>query len=205
MKVLSRLLASLGTIWLLLTFTPAVPAWALWLSTGTGFSSAPAPVLVVLAGDMPGDGSIGYSTYLRCLYAFWTWREGGVQELVLSGGPQQRPAAAAMADFLAGLGVPRDQMRLETGSLDTRQNLAGVAAMLVAEPRPVTLLTSDFHMRRSLRLARRVRLKVTPRPIPDVLKRASAERWSRSTLAVLLAIETSKLAAEALRDAVSQP
>jgi len=83
--------------------------------------------------------------------------------------------------------------------------LSGVAAMLVAEPRPVTLLTIDFHMCRSLRLARRVRLKVTPRPIPDVLKRASAERWSRSTLAVLLAIETSKLAAEALRDAVSQP
>jgi uncharacterized SAM-binding protein YcdF (DUF218 family) len=89
--------------------------------------------------------------------------------------------------------------------LDTRQNLGGVAAMLAAEPRPVTLLTSDFHMRRSLRLARRVRLKATARPVPDVLKRASAERWSRPTLAVLLVIETSKLAGEALRDAVSRP
>jgi uncharacterized SAM-binding protein YcdF (DUF218 family) len=104
--------------------------------------------------------------------------------------------AAVMADFMASLGVPRDRMRLETRSTDTRENLSGVAALLKGDPRPVTLLTSDFHMRRSLLLAQRFGLKVVPHPVPDVGKRAAASRWERPALAIQLAVETSKLAVE---------
>jgi uncharacterized SAM-binding protein YcdF (DUF218 family) len=191
MKWLRRFLAALGALWLLLTITPAVRWWAEWMSVG--YSGESRPVLIVLGGDSTTNGAVGYSTYLRCIYAYWMWRDRRAEELVLSGGPSSRPLASDMEAFLAGLGVPKENMRLETASTNTRENLAGVAALLRGDPRPQTLLTSDFHMRRSLRIARRNGLHPVPHPVPDILKREQ-NIWERPALAVALAIETGKLA-----------
>jgi uncharacterized SAM-binding protein YcdF (DUF218 family) len=196
MKSIGRSLTVLGASWLFLAATPVVRWWAQWLSFG--FSHETRPLLIVLSGDSTSDGAIGYSSYLRCVYAYWMWRDHRAQELVLSGGPSSGPAAADMAQFLVGLGVPRDRMRLETGSTNTRENLAGVAGLLRGDPRPQTLLTSDYHMRRALRIARRNGLHPAPYPVPDILKREQ-NFWERPALAVALAVETGKLLLDMLR------
>jgi uncharacterized SAM-binding protein YcdF (DUF218 family) len=198
MKWVGRSFAALGALWLLLAVTPAVRWWAQWLSAG--FSDETRPVLIVLGGDSASDNALGYSSYLRCVYAYWMWRDHQVQELILSGGPSSQPIAADMASLLAGLGVPRERMRLETGSTNTRENLAAVAALLHHDPRAQTLLTSDYHMRRALRIARRNGLYPAPHPIPDILKREQ-DFWERPALAVTLTVETGKLLLEILRGA----
>lgn len=48
-----------------------------------------------------------------------------------------------------------------------------MTALLEAEPRPVVLLTSDYHMFRARRMFEKAGLKVVPMPIPDGLKRAT--------------------------------
>jgi uncharacterized SAM-binding protein YcdF (DUF218 family) len=196
-KLLSRLLAGLGLAWLILTFTPVVLWWAQWLSAG--YSEEPRPVLIVLAGDRLNDTTVGYSTYLRCVYTAHFWQQNHPAEIILSGGPMTQPTAALMADLIASLGVPRTVLRLETRSENTRQNLQETAAMLAGDSRPATLLTSDFHMRRALLLARAHHLLVVPYPVPDVLKRATANMWERPGLVVLLMGETGKLSWEAVR------
>jgi len=54
-----------------------------------------------------------------------------------------------------------------------------MTALLEAEPRPVVLLTSDYHMFRARRMFEKAGLKVVPMPIPDGLKRATrlTLRW----------------------------
>lgn len=188
-RLVTRLLAAAALAAILVTVTPVVRWWALWLSPS--WTPRPLPIVVVLAGEEMGDGTIGYSTYLRCVYAGWAYRSGGVETLILSGGPPRRPAATAMADFLTGLGVPRERIRTETASLNTRQNIENVAAMLEAGSH-VTLVTSDYHMRRAILLAQRRGMKAEPYPIPDVLKREQ-EMSQRISLVIPLAMETAKL------------
>lgn len=193
-KLLLRLLAALGLLWLILLFTPLVSWWAQWLSAG--YSDEPRPVVVVLAAETGAEDLLGYSTYLRCVYAFWYWQRHDTPQIVLSGGPEQQPTARLMAGLMTYLGVPPDRLLKETQSTTTRENLRQVARMLGPDPPPVTLITSDYHMRRALLEARRAGLPdVAPHPVPDVLKRAAAGYWERPGLALLLAWETAKLAA----------
>jgi uncharacterized SAM-binding protein YcdF (DUF218 family) len=197
-KGLTRLLAGLGGLWILLTVSPLVPWWTNWLSAG--YVDEARPVLIVLAGDSSSDTVMGYSTYLRSVYAFWFWQRHRPDEIVLSGGPQEHPMASLMADLLTSLGVPRDQVRVEISSTNTRENLAGVAEVLHGDARPATLLTSDFHMRRALLLARRHHLSVVPYPAPDIGKRFLFNRWGGLGLSIELASETAKLFSEYLRN-----
>lgn len=201
-KTLTRILASTGACCLLLTFTPAVDWWVRLLSAG--YSDEPRPILLVLSGDAFAEADrtqpiLGTSSYLRCLYAFWFWQQHHPDTILISGGPETQPIAGAMASYLEFLGVPKEGIRVEAASHTTRENIRNSAALLRENRRPVTLLTSDYHMRRSLLLARRAGLDVVPHPIPDVAKRSGANRWERPALAVQLALETAKLAWEWLR------
>ena len=190
---LTRTLAATGLLWLLLTFTPIVNWWAQWLSAG--YSDEARPVLIVFAGDTLNERTVGYSTYLRCAYAAMFWQSHHPQEIILSGGP-----APLMADLLAAQGVPRDILRLEGRSTNTRENVAEIAKLRAGDTRPVTLLTSDFHMRRVLRLANHAGFTAVPFPVPDILKRSYAHPWERPGLAWELATETAKLTWETLRN-----
>lgn len=192
-----RVLATTGALWALLTFTPIVNTWTQWLAAG--YSDEPSPVLIVLAGDSANDTVLGYSSYLRCIYAFWFWQQKHPREIIVSGGPPEHPLSAVMADFMVSLGVPRPALRLETSSRNTQENLFEVAKLVPRDSQPITLLTSDYHMRRALLHARRYGLTVRPFPIPDAGKRSAANRWERPAVAVLLFQETVKLAIELLR------
>lgn len=194
-----RVLAAIGLLWLVVVFTPLVPWWAGWLSAG--YDDAPRPTLVVLSAETGAEDLIGYSTYLRCVYAFWYWQRHDTTSVILSGGPPQHPTAQLMRDLIVSLGVPETALQLETKSTSTRENLEYIATLLGPNPGPVTLLTSDYHMRRALRLARRAGLSdVAPYPVPDILKRDAGGRWERPGLVILLAWETSKLAYETVFD-----
>lgn len=74
-----------------------------------------------------------------------------------------RGAGLEMAEVLAQRGVPRDRILSETRSVNTRDEAAIVRRMLDERPVDhVILVTSDFHMRRSVATFRSEGLDVIP-------------------------------------------
>jgi len=163
---------------LLVTLTP-IDYW--WATALAGKWQAPrGEVLVVLGGSLQDYGTVGGSSYWRGVYALQAWREGGFQQVVISGGGSgENTVAKAIAGFLASQGVPREAILLEEKSQSTRENALHTAELLAGEKRRVVLLTSDYHMLRARRAFERAGLLVEPRPYPDVRKRETQwlGRW----------------------------
>src|SRR5690606_12656378 len=123
---------------------------------------------LVLGGDEQAPGLIGYSTYIRLHYAARFWRTGKVKRLVLAGGPAGgRPLAESMAEFLSGYGIPREAMILEAASQSTFENIRNSKPLLDPLPGSKALLTSDYHMRRSMAVCRAQGLEIRPLTVPE--------------------------------------
>lgn len=187
-----RLLAAIGFLWVIVTFTPLVYWWGTALAGPWGDPRG--ETLVVLAGSSVDADMIGANTYWRCLYALLIYRGGGVRQIIASGGgqPGQLPVAELMRNYLEGSGVPRGTVLVEPRAGSTRQNALFLRPMLQGIPGRVVLLSSDYHMFRATRAFRKVGLDVLPLPIPDVRKRAMS--WNRRWDAFQeLVIETTKI------------
>ena len=177
-RILMRVLAAIGLLFVLVTVTP-VDAW--WINLlDRPWNDPKGDVLVVLGADAVRD-VIGWSSYWRSVYAVRVWREGGFREIVVSGGAAAGvvPVAERMRDYMVSQGVPPDVIRVETQSQSTRENALRCKALLESLPGKKILLTSDYHTFRASRTFRKVGIAIEPRPFPDALKRITspAERW----------------------------
>jgi uncharacterized SAM-binding protein YcdF (DUF218 family) len=170
-------LAGLGLLVALVTATPLAPWWAEQLAGP--WNDPKGDTLIVLGGSILGNGMIGDSSYWRAIYGALTYRQGGFQEVVVSGGGKPGPIAIPIADYLVSQGVPRDRIRLETQSSTTRENAVSTAALLAKSGGRKVLLTSDYHMYRAYRAFQKAGLDVVPVPFPDAIKRGSfwQGRW----------------------------
>ena len=177
-QIVVRVLAACGLLLVCVSFTP-LTAW--WTAALAGAWNDPeGDVLIVLGGSVLDDGTIGESSYWRTVYAISTYRRGRFRQVVISGGGEAgRTTAATMATFLVCGGVPREAIRLEDRSRNTRENALMVRQILGDEPGVKVLLTSDYHMLRAYRAFTRVGIDVRPRPFPDALKRSNSivGRW----------------------------
>ncbi|HKY50152.1 MAG TPA: YdcF family protein [Candidatus Limnocylindria bacterium] len=113
-------------------------------------------IVVVLGGGLREDGQPTPSTLARADAAADYARDRDAAVIVSgSHGNGPRPArteAELMADRLVERGVPRDRIYLEDESRDTITNAVFVAERYLAgvSPRPLRIVTSPFHMARSL-------------------------------------------------------
>ncbi len=100
----------------------------------------------------------------RVLEGMRLWRAIPGAKLVTSGGTYRGsiPIGEAMADFAEEMGVPRDDIRIERTSLDTEDEARLLAPHL--KGRPFALVTSAYHMPRSLLHFRRHGLDPIPAP-----------------------------------------
>ena len=123
------------------------------------------------------------------------WRVGGVWLIVGGGGGG---VAESMREFMKVEKVHADKILLENRSVSTRENALFTAALVKDIPGRKVLLTSDFHVYRSVRALKKAGIDVTPRPIPYAMKRANAwmDRWP---LFLDLSGETAKIAVYRLR------
>ncbi len=188
---LSRLFAAIGLITVLATVTP-IDAW--WAHAYSGPIEQPkGDILIVLSGAKDDDGFISYSSYWRIRYALLAWQSGGFHKIVISGG-----AGPGIANFLIAEGVPRQAIVAEWQSTSTRENGINTARLVAGMPGRKVLLTSDFHMYRSIRVFRKLGVDVTPMPVPDVLK--SAKHWNaRFPAFETMVVETTKIVYYKLR------
>jgi uncharacterized SAM-binding protein YcdF (DUF218 family) len=190
--VFRSLLAVLGVMLVLITFTPVLRWWAAALAGRWGDGKG--KVLIVLGGDLTTSEILGVTSYWRSVYAVFCWREGNFETLVLSG----NKLAGPMRDFVTAYGIPRNAILIEDRSRDTRENALFTAEILRNDPRQKVLLTSDYHMFRAYRAFRKAGLDVSPLPFPDVQKRVNSrlDRWSAFCL---LAGETARIGYYGLR------
>jgi uncharacterized SAM-binding protein YcdF (DUF218 family) len=168
------LLAALGALMLVVTFTPVDRIVLGWLAGEWGDSRG--DTLIVLGGDSTGDGIIGESSYWRTVYAVRFWRAGGFRRVILSGsigitGPMRR--------YMLFEGVPDNVITVESQSQNTHENAVNVSRIVGPADGRLVLLTSDFHMWRAARVFRKQGLSIQTIPIPDARKRETLllQRW----------------------------
>jgi uncharacterized SAM-binding protein YcdF (DUF218 family) len=172
-----RLFAALGLLYALVTITP-IDRW--WIALLSERWNAPrGDILIVLGAESLGD-AIGFTSYLRSVYAARAWREGGFRQVLVVGGsgPNRVPVSQLMKEFLICQGVPSEAIAIEVKSGSTRENALN-AAPLPANGSKV-LLTSDIHMYRAWRAFRKAGVETIPSPFPDAAKRISfpTNRWA---------------------------
>ena len=189
-----RALAALGLAVVSVTFTPLVGWWAAQLAGP--WTDPRGDVLIVLAGEIVGDGIVGEASYWRSAYTVMAWREGGWRQVIVSGGGDGAAslrASEAMKIFLESGGVPAGAILSESQSMSTRESAVNLARIVPQLAGRKILLTSDYHMYRAVRTLRKAGIVVMPRPIPDAAKRA--QTWNlRWEVFQDLLIETSKIA-----------
>jgi len=174
-----RLLAFLGLVLILVTFTPIDNWWASALEGPAYYPSG--DVLIVMSGSRFDDGAMGWNSYLRSLYAIRNFRSGGFKHILVTGGASSgTPTAIVMADWMRCHGVPANDIQVETTSLTTRQSAMYAKNLLNGMTGRKVLLTSDYHMFRARRVFAKLGIEVFPQPIPDVKKRIGGRinRWS---------------------------
>ena len=187
-----KVLAFPGILIVLVTFTPVVSWWGSGLK-GRSLNSS-GEVLIVLAGARYGDGIMGWDSYVRSIYAVRTFRSGGFEQVVITGGAASgTPISLSMSDWLRCHGVPAEKIFVERTSFSTRENALRTEELLKTLPGRKVLLTSDYHMFRARRVFARLGMQVLPLPVPDVEKRAGS-RLSRWSAFVDLVLETCKIA-----------
>jgi uncharacterized SAM-binding protein YcdF (DUF218 family) len=133
---------------------------------------APADTIVLLGGAMRGDTHMGTLPDLnqhadRLVHAVALYKAGKAPLILLSGGGGEgaRPEAQQMKDVLAVMGVPAKHVMLENDSRDTRGNAVNSARLLKAKGmQRILLVTSAYHMRRSVALFEAQGLEVVPAP-----------------------------------------
>jgi uncharacterized SAM-binding protein YcdF (DUF218 family) len=167
-----------GFLVALVTFTP-LTWW--WTNALMGpWSDARGDTLIVLTGSMLEDNLIGDTSYWRGIYTIRTWREGGWQRILFSGGGGgPTPAAESMKILAESGGVPGSVIQIEGASSSTRESALNVTRLLAGNQDRKVLLTSDYHTFRSVRAFRKAGLTLETRPIPDGRKRYQTltQRW----------------------------
>jgi uncharacterized SAM-binding protein YcdF (DUF218 family) len=116
----------------------------------------------------------------------WTaarlYRAGVAPRIIVSGGGflagNNGPAtteAEAMRRFLVELGVPDSAIVSESNSNNTVENIFNVRKMV--GDKPVALVTSAFHMARTMRTAEAARLKASAFPVNFHALRSTRPPW----------------------------
>jgi uncharacterized SAM-binding protein YcdF (DUF218 family) len=132
------------------------------VSANTAVAAYP-EIIVVLGGGMRPDGTPATATLARAAAAAELAQAHRGAAIICSGshGVGRRPRrseAASMAELIVANGIERERIFLEDESRDTIGNAVHVAERYLAAvtPRPTYLVTSPFHLERSVETFRLV-------------------------------------------------
>lgn len=163
-KFVNRALWSVGLVTVLVIFTP-MTGW--WARAYSGPLDRPkGDVLIVLSAAGDDNGGISYSSYWRARYALLAWQSGSFKKIIISGG------GPGISNFMMAEGIPRQAIVAEWNSTSTHESGLAMAKLLPLYPGKKVLLTSDFHMYRTLRVFRKSGVAVDPMPVPDAMQLA---------------------------------
>jgi len=146
----------------------------------------------------------------RVLYAAKLYREGKAPLVILSGGRIRWRGGSGseaddMAELLLTMGVPRSAIIEEPDSLNTYENARNVGKILERERIDrVLLVTSAFHMPRSMAIFYKQNIKALPAPtdflMADDFINAQAESWQGKLLSLIPSADNLALTTKALKE-----
>lgn len=168
---------ALGTAWLYLCSTALFADYLMGTLEDPfppkALSATPqADVIVLLGGAIRGDVHMGTLGDLsqsadRLVHAVALYKAGKAPRVLVTGGaaPGNRSEAEIMRDLLVVMGVPAGAILLEGASRNSYDNAVHTAAMLkqMGADR-ILLVTSAFHMRRSVAVFAAQGVAVIPAP-----------------------------------------
>ncbi|QOI98371.1 MAG: YdcF family protein [Flammeovirgaceae bacterium] len=128
---------------------------------------------IILTGVTSNDAALTDRVFFehgadRVVHAVDLYKRGLVRKLIVSGGTgrlitKSRKEADEIARALVLMGVPADSLIIENKSRNTYESAVNVMRMVSADTTGgIVLITSGFHMRRSLACFRKAGLHVTP-------------------------------------------
>ena len=171
-------------------------------------------IAVVLGGGLDADGVPLPSTRARAHRAAQLARERPELALICSGdrqpgAPEGVPSEAAqIRELVIGFGIAADRIAVEDESRDTLANAVLTAARYLhdLEPRPLSVITSPFHLERATETFRHVLgyrwqvMAVASDETDDDVARAAREtRYLQETTAFFSGIKPGDLRAIAVR------
>src|ERR1035437_5985318 len=109
-QALTRLLATIGLITVLVIATPLVTWWAEAYAGPIAQPKGDVLILLSAAGD-DEFGGISYSSYWRARQALYAWQTGGFKKIVICGFGDP-----GILDYLMAQGIPRQSMVVEQRS-----------------------------------------------------------------------------------------
>ncbi|MBR6165524.1 MAG: YdcF family protein [Clostridia bacterium] len=115
--------------------------------------------VIVLGAQVKPDGELSVQLTWRLDAALQAWQRKNVPVVVCGAQGETEPEteASAMKKYLVAQGIPEERILTDPDSFNTRENLVNAKALLEKAPeeiRKVLVVTSDYHMPRSLALAR---------------------------------------------------
>ena len=147
---MTRRILVLGSLVLACTYLAAL--------AGVGLLARPerSDLLVVLGNELTTEGLPSLRLQARLDAALAAFRAGLAPRVLVSGGvePGGGDEAAAMAEYLAGHGVPREAIVQDPRGVDTMETARAVAGLLDRDGR-VLVVTQWFHIPRTWLALRR--------------------------------------------------
>lgn len=126
-----------------------------WAEKHPGPVTHQTDAIIVLGAQVYADGSLSPQLELRMEAALNSYREN--PRLIICcgarGANEPEEEGAVMRRWLIEKGVPAENVLAETRSFDTIQNLKNAISMLPEDAENVTIVTSDYHLPRAMRLA----------------------------------------------------
>lgn len=114
--------------------------------------------IIVLGAQVTPDGTPSVQLGWRLDAAYDAYRQKAVPVVVCGAQGKDEPMteAEAMKLYLTAKGVPEKDILMDPDSFNTNQNLKNAAALLekMPEVKKVLVVTSDYHVPRSLALAK---------------------------------------------------
>ena len=133
-----------------------------------------ADALVVLGARVHPDGTLSDALRYRLETAYDCWREGRARVFVLcgaQGADETETEARAMKRCLLSRGVPESALIEEDQSFNTLQNLQNAREKMESRGmRTAIIVTSDYHLTRALKMAKRLNMDVCGAKAPSVKK-----------------------------------
>ena len=122
-------------------------------------------ILVLGAGVVNGEPTIALADRLDNAYELW--QKGKASKILVSGdnGSVHYNEVGVMKDYLVARGVPSDAIFQDHAGFNTYDSM--YRAKEIFQVKNMLICTNNFHMRRSLYIARRLGIEAYGYPTPD--------------------------------------
>jgi len=166
-KILLILSLSINTIIFFFVFTP----FTNWLYANLEVKPEikEADAIILLSAGNYTEEIFERNTYQRMLHAVKLYKMGKADKIIVCGGVQKEGAPAIsemMKKFLVYIGIAEDAIITEKESQNTYENIKNILPLLNNHNITKSLLvTSSYHMYRSLAICQKLKLDVCAAPV----------------------------------------